>query len=923
MTDEPSGPELAAELEDLRTRLAEAEEVVRAIRNGEVDAMVVAGERGQRVYTLSGADRTYRQLIETMSEGAVTLSADGVILYGNVRLAEMLERPLDQVLGSALRNYLPPADQQALDAILAQACTAPSRREINLKTSEGRLVPVYLSASRLQSEGAEMVFCLVLTDLTEQKSHEQIVAAERLARSILEQAAEAIVVCDEQGRVIRASQAAQRFCDGSPLLRPFAEVFPLRTDASDPFHLAPILQGETLRNVDVALDRQGQKLDLILNAGPLLSGQQILGCVVTLINNTERRRAEQTQSHLVAILNATPDFVGFADAKDTHILYINPAGRKMIGVGAEEDVTWLKIADIHPEWTNKLFRDEIIPTAIRDGVWTGECAFLHRDGREILVMMVLLAHKSPTGAVERFSTISRDITERKRAEDALRASEHRYRTLVENLPQRVFLKDKDSVYVSCNGHYAWDLKINPGDIVGKTDHAFYPVELAEKYRADDKRIMESGRAEDLEERYVLDGQQRWVRTVKTPVRDDNGNVTGTLGIFWDVTESKNLEEQLRQAQKMEGIGRLAGGVAHDFNNLLTVIGGNAELAASTPQLPQAAHRRLSEITQATERAANLTRQLLAFSRRQALEPRVVSLNDVLSNMDKMLRCLIRENIELTTRPAKDLWAVSVDVGQMEQVIANLAINARDAMPNGGRLVLETANADLDEEYARSRSDVTPGHYVMLAVSDTGVGMTNEVKERIFEPFFTTKEMDKGTGLGLPTCYGIIKQHGGNIWVYSEPGKGTTFKIYLPRVEKEPGALPQREDTDDLPPGGNETILLVEDDASVRAVASQFLRGQGYTVLEAANGEEALSLVGENGEGPVHLLVTDVVMPQMGGKELAERLKSIQPLVKVLFTSGYTDNVFTCNGMLAPDHALLQKPFTTDTLARKVREVLCS
>ena len=292
MTDEPSGPELAAELEDLRVRLAEAEEVLSAIRNGEVDAMVVAGERGQRVYTLSGADRTYRQLIETMSEGAVTLSADGVILYGNVRLAEMLERPLDQVLGSALRNYLPPADQQALDAILAQACTAPSRREINLKTSEGRLVPVYLSASRLQSEGAEMVFCLVLTDLTEQKSHEQIVAAERLARSILEQAAEAIVVCDEQGRVIRASQAAQRFCDGSPLLRPFAEVFPLRTDASDPFQLAPVLQGETLRNVDVALDRQGQKLDLLLNAGPLLRGRQILGCVVTLTDITERKKAE-------------------------------------------------------------------------------------------------------------------------------------------------------------------------------------------------------------------------------------------------------------------------------------------------------------------------------------------------------------------------------------------------------------------------------------------------------------------------------------------------------------------------------------------------------------------------------------------------------------------------------------------------------
>ena len=301
MTARSSGPKLAAELEDLRARLAEAEEALRAIRNGEVDGVVVSGVRGEQVYTLSGADRIYRQLIEEMSEGAVILSADGVILYSNVRLAEMLGRPLDQVLGAALRDYLPRADQQSLDAILAQARTQTSRREINLKASEGRMVPVYLSASRLQGEEAKAVFCLVLTDLTEQKSHEQIVAAERLARLILEQVAEAVVVCDQQGRVTRASQAAERFCDGSPLLRPFAEVFPLRTDGPDPFHLAPVMQGETLRNVDVALDRQGQKLALILNAGPLLSGQQIVGCVVTLTNITERKNHEQKIARLSRI----------------------------------------------------------------------------------------------------------------------------------------------------------------------------------------------------------------------------------------------------------------------------------------------------------------------------------------------------------------------------------------------------------------------------------------------------------------------------------------------------------------------------------------------------------------------------------------------------------------------------------------------
>jgi CheY-like chemotaxis protein len=327
-----------------------------------------------------------------------------------------------------------------------------------------------------------------------------------------------------------------------------------------------------------------------------------------------------------------------------------------------------------------------------------------------------------------------------------------------------------------------------------------------------------------------------------------------------------------------------------------------------------------EIRKSTERAENLTRQLLAFSRRQVMEMKVFDLNDLLRNLEKMLCRVIGEDIELTTLLAEDLGRVKVDPGQIEQVILNLAVNARDAMPSGGKLTLETANVEIDEAYARSHISVVPGHYVLLSVSDTGGGMPPEVKEQIFEPFFTTKGKGKGTGLGLSTVYGIVKQSGGNIWVYSEPGKGTTFKIYLPRVEEEVDALPRRDEPSDLPKG-NETILLVEDDSSVRDLAARFLRGQGYKILEATNGNEAIRIARKSKKEKVHLLLTDMVMPQMGGKELVERFRSIHPEIKVLFISGYTDTAITHHGLSEPNTTLLQKPFSLTSLAQKVREVL--
>ncbi len=394
-------------------------------------------------------------------------------------------------------------------------------------------------------------------------------------------------------------------------------------------------------------------------------------------------------------------------------------------------------------------------------------------------------------------------------------------------------------------------------------------------------------------------------------------------------KARSLEEQLFQSQKMEAIGRLAGGIAHDFNNLMTIVKGYSQLSLLTLKEGDPLKGHFEEIQRAADRAANLTHQLLAFSRRQILEFKVLDLNNILRNLDKMLRRIIGEDIELSYQLSNDLGKIKTDPGQIEQVILNLAVNAKDAMPCGGKLTIETVNGELNGAFTHNHVGKGSGRYVMLSVSDTGNGMSREVQEHLFEPFFTTKEVGKGTGLGLSTAYGIVKQSEGNIEAYSEPGKGTTFKIYLPRVEEEVNPLPFKDAREpqphridkDLLPLGRETVLLVEDEGPVRKIAIQVLRESGYTLLEAANGEEALRIVQEQINIRIHLLLTDVIMPQMGGKELAQKIKPLQPGIKILFISGYTDDAIFHHGILGPGIDFLQKPFAPSALAQKVREVL--
>ncbi len=508
------------------------------------------------------------------------------------------------------------------------------------------------------------------------------------------------------------------------------------------------------------------------------------------------------------------------------------------------------------------------------------------------------------------------------AQEGLRRSEMNFRSLVTDAPYGICRCDARGQLLDANPALLAMLGYTSAkELLGKHLGALYAdtqqwFELADHLRS-------AAPFNGLIVEWVRkDGTGREIRVSGRAVSD--GGKGKTFELFAeDVTERRALEQQLQQSQKMEAVGRLAGGIAHDFNNLLMVISGYSEFLLDRLGPEPALRAPAQEIANAAGRATSLTRQLLAFSRKQMLAPKILDLNGVVTENLKMLTRVIGEDIDLLMVPAAGLGAVRADVGQIEQVIMNLAVNARDAMPSGGKLTIETSNVSIDEDHARFHPPLSPGNYVMLVISDTGAGMDSETQSRIFEPFFTTKGT-KGTGLGLSTVYGIVKQSGGYIWVHSEQGKGTTFKIYLPRVAELAEAAPQfsapAESVAAQP--GTETILLVEDEANLRYLARQFLEKQGYRVIDAADGAVAMQIAVAH-EGVIHLLLTDVIMPGMNGRELAQRILEIRPRVKVLYMSGYTENVIGRNGTLDAGVRLLQKPFTLRDLKSKVREVLDS
>jgi PAS domain S-box-containing protein len=626
------------------------------------------------------------------------------------------------------------------------------------------------------------------------------------------------------------------------------------------------------------------------------------------------------------VLDLIADAVLVMDDETVSIVEANDVAVKLFGYGRDE-LIGMRLDDLsaEPHASVKPFNDRVVDIPLRR---------YRRKNGAIVELEITTRYGTWNSRKVRVATY-RDVSARGEAERALHCSEERLRqerntllTLINNLPDQIYLRDRENRFILANRAVAEFMgAAAPEALVGKKDADFYPPAIAAQLAADDRLILEEGKSIINQERCdrSASGAVRWIMNTKVPIIGDDGHVLGLVGIGRDVTESHETKEALRHSQaqlqqglKMEAIGRLAGGIAHDFNNLLTVIKGFAELIDRRLPEDDPSKGEIAEIKGASQRAARLTAQLLAFVRKQILQPRVLTLNDVVIAMKNMLSRVLGEDIELSLRLGNETGKIKADQGQLEQVIMNLSVNARDAMPRGGKLIISTGNWQIEQNGTREHPEMKPGPYAMLTVADTGTGMDAATLSRMFEPLFTTKEPGKGTGLGLSTVYGIVKQSNGYIYCTSAPGEGTTFALYFPLVfETEE---PRAEAPGDIGRQGKETVLLVEDEEALRGFVRSTLENNGYTVATASDGASAIELLSRTNCG-FDVLVTDVIMPSMGGYELAQRVLQIRPSTRVLFMSGYAEESIIPAPIEGRPVDLIRKPFDSAAFLSRLREVL--
>ena len=926
-------------------------------------------EQRRAAQALRASEQRFRQLVEHATDVITLLGSDGTVLYASQSAQPVLGYASTENVGRSVFELIHPDDRPAALELFGELMHEPGhlvKTELRALHKDGtwrRLEAVGVNRLDNPDIGAIIVTYRDITD--RQRTEQNLRETLSLLSATFEATADGILVVDLKGRIVSFNR---KFAE---LWRIPDSVLELKDDAqTTAFVLEQLADPEKFlskvrdlyarpeaSSFDVLTFKDGRIYERL--SQPQQIGGRSVGRVWSFRDVTETRRAERVQLATYRISEAAHSARGLQDlfaaihqivdelmpAKNFYIALYDPA-TELLSFPYHVD-------EMDPDFPSKRLGKGLTEYVLRTGqplLVTPEVqAELERRGEVELIgapsidwvgvplkigertIGVLVAQTYAPGVrygetekhiLQFVSTQVAMAIERKRTEEQLHDSERKYRLLFETNPEPMFVYDYTTLRIlavndAAIARYGYSelefldrtiRDIRPPEDQGRLDEALTnradegAVRTGVRHRAKDGKIFE-------------------VDLVARPL--DFAGRPARLVLAHDVTAQRHLEEQLRQSQKMEAVGQLAGGIAHDFNNLLTAILGSTQLLLHN--IPPGDPRRedAEEIKLAGLRAAELTRQLLAFSRRQVLAPKVLDLNAVVANIDRMLRRLLGEDIELVTSLAPGAGGVNADPGQLEQVLLNLAVNARDAMPTGGRLSIETARFTLHEEHVERRHRLPPGDYACLVVTDTGVGMDDATQAHLFEPFFTTKEVGKGTGLGLATVYGIVKQSGGYIWVYSEPGRGTTVKVYLPRVRgaTEPAAPPPHPAA---PPrevrGGHETVLLVEDAAPVRALARRSLEACGYRVLDASDGPTALELSARHGEA-IDLLVTDVVMPGMSGRELAERLAPARPGMKVLYTSGYTDDAMVRQGVLNAGVAFLQKPFVPDSLARKVREVL--
>lgn len=669
--------------------------------------------------------------------------------------------------------------------------------------------------------------------------------------------------------------------------------------------------------------KDGAVIEVLFYLSPFDPQNISAGVTVTVLDITERKRDEEEIKRIKVAVDSTSEAIGMSTAGGIHF-YQNDAFDRLFGYTADE------LASLSPKtvYKNKDVADEVFAYIMSGKSWHGEIEMVDRNGRCFPVALRADAVKDENGKVTGLIGVHTDITERKRAEEALRESEEKYRSIFNNAAEGIFqisivgkLLNANLSFAEILGYSSVEEMMNQNDNIpdfylNPEDKNFIRNQISEKG-------LVKGYEFQLKKK---NGEKAWASINIHRAIDKTGNMNIVEGTITDISmrkqieaENSRLREMLLHSQKIESVGRLAGGIAHDFNNMLTAILGNTEMAMQLLDPEGEAYRLLTTVQKAGEGAAALTKQLLAFSRKQIIEPKLLNLNDLIERISKVLITLIGETIVLRLNFYKDIFIIKADPGYLEQIIINLAANARDAMPDGGSLIIETANILIDRAYCENHPYISPGEYVMMAISDTGCGMNDEVKSHLYEPFFTTKEKGKGTGLGLATVYGIVKQNGGTIEAYSEPDKGTTFKIYFPKAPEKISDLPAGEFKEKLL-DGIETILLVEDHAQVLEFTRDSLMGLGYNVLTAASGEEALK-VSDSCTGEINLLITDVILPGMNGRATADALASLRPELRVLYTSGYTAEAIDKQGVLEQGLNFISKPYSGQALAARVREIL--